>query len=159
MGTSGGAFCVRKRTASNSGMGPSVTGVTSLPTDTTLGDVRALGATLGQGWLFGRPAPGPSVGQRTAAIDLPAPQPVRAGDDELSPFQCLPTTAPLRRAPKALLIELSKQLERQAMRLGDTCVVAATFQEARHFTPALYSSNSLYSPVSIHRSDSRYSMS
>ncbi|SDY18002.1 PAS domain S-box-containing protein/diguanylate cyclase (GGDEF) domain-containing protein [Modestobacter sp. DSM 44400] len=42
----------------------------------------------------------------------------------------------LRRAPKALLIELSKQLERQAMRLGDTCVVAATFQEARHVTPA-----------------------
>lgn len=97
---------------------------------------KALGATLGQGWLFGRPAAGPAVGQRTSAIALPVPQPVRAGDDEISPFECLPTTAPLRRAPKALLIELSKQLERQAMRLGDTCVVAATFQETRHFTPA-----------------------
>ena len=97
---------------------------------------RALGATLGQGWLFGRPAPGPAAGHRTAGMDLPTPPPVQAGDDEVSPFQCLPAAAQLRRAPKALLIELSKQLERQAMRLGDTCVVAATFQEARHFTPA-----------------------
>jgi PAS domain S-box-containing protein len=43
---------------------------------------------------------------------------------------------PLRTAPKALLIELSKQLERQAMRLGETCVVASAFQEARHVTPS-----------------------
>jgi diguanylate cyclase (GGDEF)-like protein len=35
-----------------------------------------------------------------------------------------------------LLIEFSKQLEREAMRLGETCVVAAAFQEARHFTPS-----------------------
>ena len=49
---------------------------------------------------------------------------------------CLPASAPLRRSPKALLIELSKQLEREAMRLGETGVVAATFQEARHFTPS-----------------------
>jgi diguanylate cyclase (GGDEF)-like protein/PAS domain S-box-containing protein len=97
---------------------------------------KALGATLGQGWLFGRPAPRPAAGQRTSAMGLPTPPPARAGDDEVSPFQCLPPAAQLRRAPKALLIELSKQLERQAMRLGDTCVVAATFQEARHFTPA-----------------------
>ena len=97
---------------------------------------RALGATLGQGWLFGRPAPGPAAGARVAALPLPMPSPVRPGDDEISPFQCLPAGVPLRRSPKALLIELSKQLERQAMRLGDTCVVAATFQEARHFTPA-----------------------
>ncbi|WP_448614873.1 diguanylate cyclase domain-containing protein [Modestobacter sp. URMC 112] len=97
---------------------------------------RALGATLGQGWLFGRPAPGPAAGARVAALPLPVPSPVRPGDDEISPFQCLPAGVPLRRSPKALLIELSKQLERQAMRLGDTCVVAATFQEARHFTPA-----------------------
>ena len=32
-------------------------------------------------------------------------------------------------------------------------------RNARHFTPAVYSSNSLYSPVSVHRSESLYSMS
>ncbi|MCW2510331.1 MAG: hypothetical protein JWP68_3479 [Modestobacter sp.] len=97
---------------------------------------RALGATLGQGWLFGRPGAGAAAGQTVGRLALRPPQPVDAGDDQISPFQCLPADVPLRRAPKALLIELSKQLERQAMRLGETCVVAAAFQEARHVTPA-----------------------
>jgi PAS domain S-box-containing protein len=42
----------------------------------------------------------------------------------------------VREAPKALLVEVSKQLERQAMRLGDTCVLVTAFQAARHVTPA-----------------------
>jgi EAL domain-containing protein (putative c-di-GMP-specific phosphodiesterase class I) len=97
---------------------------------------RALGATLGQGWLFGRPGTGAVPGRTVGPLALRPPQRVDAGDDEISPFQCLPAGLPLRRAPKALLIELSKQLERQAMRLGETCIVAAAFQEARHVTPA-----------------------
>jgi diguanylate cyclase (GGDEF)-like protein/PAS domain S-box-containing protein len=95
----------------------------------------ALGATLGQGWLFGRPAPGPATGRTTGELALPA-HAEAAVDADASPFACLPVTVPLRRAPKALLIELSKQLEREAMRLGETAVVAATFQEGRHFTPS-----------------------
>ena len=94
----------------------------------------ALGASLGQGWLFGRPGSGAAPGQRVGALQLPPPAagaPVGA-----SPFACLPDSVPLRTAPKALLVELSKQLERQAMRLGETCVVAAAFQEARNVTPA-----------------------
>src|SRR3954469_8017954 len=98
---------------------------------------RALGATLGQGWLFGRPGPGAVPELETAVLALPGPSlgdPEAGGD--LSPFACLPGDVPLRRSPKLLLIELSKQLEREAMRLGETCVVAAAFQEARHFTPS-----------------------
>ncbi len=95
---------------------------------------RALGARLGQGWMFGRPSAGPATGYRTAELVLPGAAAGPPGDE--SPFACLPETVVLRRSPKALLIELSKQLEREAMRLGETCVVAATFQEARHFTPA-----------------------
>ncbi|WP_369140237.1 EAL domain-containing protein [Modestobacter versicolor] len=97
---------------------------------------RALGATLGQGWLFGRPGPGPVPGQRTGALRLPEARPADADAAEVSPFACLPPEVAVREAPKALLIELSKQLERQAMRLGETCVVASTFQESRHVTPA-----------------------
>ncbi|MEZ0494519.1 EAL domain-containing protein [Kineococcus sp. TBRC 1896] len=96
---------------------------------------RALGAQLGQGWLFGRPAAPPSPAPAVAELVLPAPVAV-AGTEPSSPFALLPAGTPLRRAPKALLIELSKQLEREAMRLGETCVVASTFQYARHFTPA-----------------------
>ena len=97
---------------------------------------RALGATLGQGWLFGRPGPGPLLGRPTGTLRLPPARPSDTEAAELSPFACLPPEVPVREAPKALLIELSKQLERQAMRLGETCVVAAAFQEARHFTPS-----------------------
>jgi PAS domain S-box-containing protein len=97
---------------------------------------RALGATLGQGWLFGRPGPGAVPGRRTGSLRLPAARPSDAEATQLSPFACLPPEVPVRKAPKALLIELSKQLERHAMRLGETCVVTAAFQEARHVTPS-----------------------
>ena len=53
----------------------------------------------------------------------------------VTPFDCLPAGTPLRRSTKRLLVQLSIQLEREARRLGDTCVVGATFQHARHFTP------------------------
>jgi len=97
---------------------------------------RALGARLGQGWLFGRPAPAPAPGP-VGELLLPAALAGSTGEDTAaSPFSCLPGTTALRRSPKLLLIELSKQLEREAMRLGETCIVAATFQEGRHFTPA-----------------------
>ncbi|MGY1855698.1 EAL domain-containing protein [Modestobacter sp. SYSU DS0290] len=93
----------------------------------------ALGATLGQGWLFGRPGDAPITGAAVAELQLPDAD---ADAAARSPFACLPPGFPLRESPKALLIELSKQLERQAMRLGETCVVAATFQASRHLTPA-----------------------
>jgi diguanylate cyclase (GGDEF)-like protein/PAS domain S-box-containing protein len=98
---------------------------------------RALGATLGQGWLFGRPGPGPVEGAVHGSLVLPSQVPDTVTEDaDVSPFACLPIDVPVREAPKALLIELSKQLEREALRLGSASVVAATFQEARHFTPA-----------------------
>lgn len=100
--------------------------------DSHLRMARALGATLGQGWLFGRPAPGPAQGMDVGELVLPR-QPSRTGADA-SPFAVLPQHVALRKAPKALLVELSKQLEREALQIGETCVVAATFQHAEHFT-------------------------
>ena len=95
---------------------------------------QALGARLGQGWMFGRPSPGAAPHCGVAQLRLPSA--LAEGDSAGSPFACLPSDVPLRRSPKALLIELSKQLEREAMRHGETTVVAATFQQAQHFTPA-----------------------
>ena len=94
----------------------------------------ALGATLGQGWLFGRPEEHPAA--RPQAPRLVLPPPPAAATLDRSPFECLLPGTVVRRSTKRLLIELSRQLEREAGRIGDTCVVAATFQEARHFTPA-----------------------
>ncbi|MGY1745951.1 diguanylate cyclase domain-containing protein [Blastococcus sp. SYSU D00695] len=97
---------------------------------------RALGATLGQGWYFGRPSAVPVTDREVGELVLPGCAEAVVADESVSPFACLPPGTPLRQSPKALLIELSKQLEREALRMGATCVVAATFQEARHFTPA-----------------------
>jgi EAL domain-containing protein (putative c-di-GMP-specific phosphodiesterase class I) len=92
---------------------------------------RALGARYGQGWLFGRPSEQP-CSRRIADASL-----TRAAADprpDSSPFECLAPGTPLRRAGKRLLIELSKQLEQEAIARGETAIIASAFQEARHFT-------------------------
>ncbi len=93
---------------------------------------RALGATLGQGWHFGRPAEVPDLSRPVMALAAPSPP----SEIAPSPFTALPPGTVLRRSPKPLLIEVSKQLEREALRIGETAVVTATFQHARYFTPS-----------------------
>lgn len=97
---------------------------------------RAYGATVGQGWLFGRPGPLPA--------DLPGFDadlalrivPRRPGTDDPSPFALAVAGRPVRAADKRLLIEISKQLEAQAYAAGDSAIVLAAFQDASFFTPA-----------------------
>ena len=86
----------------------------------------ALGATLGQGWLFGRPA------------DLPDPMPVppraielqRLPPDgsEVTPFSIVRAARPLRRGSKQLLVDLSSHLEEQAVSWHDNPVIISTFE-------------------------------
>jgi diguanylate cyclase (GGDEF)-like protein/PAS domain S-box-containing protein len=94
---------------------------------------RGLGATLGQGWLFGRPAAEATSLYPIGELVLPFAACSTRGDR--SPFSFLPPDARVRHAPKRLLIQLSKHLEREASRLGRPAMVTATFQHARHFTP------------------------
>ncbi|KRF34059.1 sensor domain-containing phosphodiesterase [Nocardioides sp. Soil805] len=105
-----------------------------IETDAHLSNALALGATLGQGWKFGRPVSDPDITPPQQGLPVRASGVTRTGELVGSPFAALPDGTGLLRAPKRLLIELSKQLEREAIRLGETCVVAAAFQEARHFT-------------------------
>src|ERR1700754_701441 len=83
----------------------------------------ALGASYGQGWLFGRPGelrsePDPAEAifplRRNAATILPK---------ERTPFQIVAAKRPLRRADKQLLLELSLQIERQIVNQGSAAVV------------------------------------
>jgi len=92
---------------------------------------RALGAQLGQGWKFGRPSQSTSQALPVGAIVFPSAPPPAA---IRSPFNCLPTGTQLRVSAKPLLIEISKSLERQAMRFGGAGMVVSTFQQAKHFT-------------------------
>lgn len=97
----------------------------------------AFGATLGQGWHSGVPTPTPTPTPTPArgplSVTLP-PEPLDVAGPPASPFAALPPTTALRRSTKALLVEMSLHLERQAASLGGLCLVASTFQEADNFT-------------------------
>ena len=98
---------------------------------------RALGATLGQGWMFGRPGPLPAVGRRAAVRRArPGRRSVRAPRRST-----VVGAAPARRGHKALLLPISHQLENRALRIGEGAVILSAFQRraplhARHH-PAL----------------------
>ena len=102
-----------------------------IETDAHLAAARGLGARFAQGWLFGRPGTEPSP-LPVADADLPR-VPAELAPDR-SPFACLAPGTPLRRAGKRLLIELSKKLEQEALAHGESAIIAAAFQESRHFT-------------------------
>jgi EAL domain-containing protein (putative c-di-GMP-specific phosphodiesterase class I) len=94
----------------------------------------ALGASYGQGWLFGRPGEldwqadaGEAIFplRRHAATILPR---------ERTPFEIVAAKRPLRRADKRLLLELSLSIERQVANQGSAAVVISSFQEASYFT-------------------------
>jgi EAL domain-containing protein (putative c-di-GMP-specific phosphodiesterase class I) len=92
---------------------------------------RALGARLGQGWLLGRPGVRQDLRRAIGALRLRPAARATGG----SPFACVPRSAVPRTSTKALLIEVSHHLERQAARQGSTCLVLSSFQEAANFTP------------------------
>jgi len=97
---------------------------------------RAFGATVGQGWYFGRPGPLPTpLPTFSAAAPLPV-VPRRPGSDDPSPFDLAAAQRPVRAADKRLLIEISKQLEAQAYAADDSAIVLAAFQDVAFFTPA-----------------------
>ncbi|MBJ7332317.1 MAG: EAL domain-containing protein [Solirubrobacteraceae bacterium] len=94
----------------------------------------ALGATHGQGWYFGRPGALPAEA-RIPATALPLPSRTGPHDDGAgTPFAALCGDLDVREGPKALLIQLSRQLETHASSLGESGILLATFQHARHFS-------------------------
>ena len=113
---------------------------------------RSLGATLGQGFRFGRPSPVPpwaravSPARRPIEVSRPVPPdlPVGPGADGPppvpgapgSPFETVARVRPSQTARKDLLVEVSKLLERQATEMGGLAVVLAAFEVAGHLTPS-----------------------
>jgi EAL domain-containing protein (putative c-di-GMP-specific phosphodiesterase class I) len=106
-----------------------------IETEADVTRARAMGARLGQGWLFGRPAPlarqepavagAASVGRRPPVSDI-----------ESTPFELIADSRRTRRGDKRLLLSLSRQLEREALSLQREAVVLATFQRAEFFSDA-----------------------
>lgn len=94
----------------------------------------ALGATLGQGWLFGRPGPIPTTAARPKEVvrllEAPAPPP-----PDVTPYDVVRVQRPMSTSWKSVLSTLSQHVEEQAMSPGMPPVVLSTFQRAQHFTP------------------------
>ncbi|WP_407345328.1 EAL domain-containing protein [Pengzhenrongella phosphoraccumulans] len=94
---------------------------------------RVLGATLGQGWLWGRG--NREIGPTTFRPERFTPRPLGAVLHS-SPCQLLEKVRQVRRAPKSLLLPLSLSLEQMALQARVPPVLLAGFEHAKFFTPA-----------------------
>jgi diguanylate cyclase (GGDEF)-like protein/PAS domain S-box-containing protein len=103
-----------------------------IETEEHLAVARALGATLGQGFRLGRPAP-LQAGTGTPVWRRPAV--VRAQWSGDTPFKVVAAEYPTAVASKSLLLPMSHHLENRALWIGEGAVLLSAFQEARHFTP------------------------
>ncbi len=85
----------------------------------------AMGATLGQGWLYGRPgdlpAGGPLPSQTVPLLRTSAPRP------EVTPYTVVSSARPVRRGNRALIEGIAGYLEEQAVAWRDGPVVLSTF--------------------------------
>lgn len=93
-----------------------------------------LGATLGQGWFWGRPGPvpGPAVPAPGRFVAHP-PVPTQ---HRTTPFDLASAVRPVHRAPKRLLVPLSTTLELAARHTLVPPMVLSCFQHERHVTAA-----------------------
>ncbi|MCD2190045.1 sensor domain-containing phosphodiesterase [Actinomycetospora soli] len=101
-----------------------------------LAAARGLGATLVQGWHVGRPAGAEHLGDLAAPWRPPVLRRPVAGGVVRSPFATAARDGTPRRASKALLVAVSRHLERQAADQGELAVVLAAYEDAVNLTPA-----------------------
>ena len=101
-----------------------------IESDDHLAVARALGATLGQGWLWGRPGPLPARSGRPWTR-RPVERRHPAGR---TPFEVIAGERSQATATKSLLLPMSHHMENRALRIGEGAVVLSAFQDAKHFT-------------------------
>ena len=88
----------------------------------------AMGARLGQGWMFGRPDALPS-GMRALRLRPSTPPGTVPGPGD-TPYTVLAAASEPQRTSVPLLASMTRQLERQALLLDEQTVVLANFQHA-----------------------------
>lgn len=93
----------------------------------------AMGATLGQGWLLGRPGPLPTrhtvVSHALSFTRAHPPSPT-------TPFEAVRNVRAIRSTSKGLLLPMSHHLENHTLSAAEAPVLLSTFEDARFFTPA-----------------------
>lgn len=130
-----------------------------------LATARTMGATVGQGWHYGRPAPLPTrTGPAVVSVPGRSTTPPISGrgtvppgpavvvertpriaslpllpppvQDTRTPFEIVSAVRPVTATSKAELMPMSRYLEALAGDGPEPPVLLACFQHARHFTPA-----------------------
>jgi EAL domain-containing protein (putative c-di-GMP-specific phosphodiesterase class I) len=102
-----------------------------IETDEHFQQALAWGATLGQGFLFGRPGPLP-LHTQTAAWSPPAVQ--ACGQASFAtPFDVVADDPAMRTAQKRTLVAISRHLEEQARNSKDTPMVLTAVQNGMNF--------------------------
>ena len=92
---------------------------------------RALGATHGQGYFFGRPTPEPRL---TRTTDIPLPIYSSALPDTWrAPFELASARRPVRHGTSPLLAAISRELERQAAVTKRSSLLISSFPDAERW--------------------------
>ncbi|WP_144122440.1 sensor domain-containing phosphodiesterase [Catellatospora sichuanensis] len=91
---------------------------------------RSMGATLGQGWLFGRPGPLPDTFATADLVLAQVDAPTATAD---TPFAVARKHRPVIRTTKQMLKCLSRHLENKCLQLAESTVLMASFQHVRNF--------------------------
>ena len=110
-----------------------------IETEEHVATARGMGATLGQGWLFGAGGPLPRAQRppRAPVRFVPAPQtaaPITRAQAR-TPFQIVAERRPTSLATKRMLLPLSQYLEAKAADRIEPPVLLACFQDGRYLTP------------------------
>jgi EAL domain-containing protein (putative c-di-GMP-specific phosphodiesterase class I) len=103
-----------------------------IETEQQLEQARGIGATLGQGWLWGRPGALPS----DASAPAPAgglPSGPRGTVPSGTPFELLAAAREPRQAPASLLRAMCGHVEQAAQAIGPGAIVLSSFQDEARF--------------------------
>lgn len=109
-----------------------------IETEADLATARALGATLGQGFLFDHPGPLQLLGNTLVRPRRTVPfviAPPGAGRSR-TPYEMVSMTCPTAERTRSELLRATRMLEARALDPAEPAVLLACFQEARNFTPA-----------------------
>ncbi len=92
----------------------------------------SLGATVGQGWLYGRPGPLPSALLHARPVRRVAPPTVAVAP---TPYAVVAAARATQVGSKAVLLPISHSLEHASRSLSIPPILLGCFQRARYFTP------------------------
>jgi EAL domain-containing protein (putative c-di-GMP-specific phosphodiesterase class I) len=101
-----------------------------IETESHVEQARSVGATLGQGWLYGHPGLLPTRFDRSPLI-LPHSRPIMSAG--VTPFVIASQHRPVLHASKPILLALSRNLEDKGVAATAPSVLLATFQHAAYF--------------------------